>query len=132
MFDIAHMFVSSAFAQTAGAAPDAPGGSPSSIGMSFLPLLLIFGVFYVLLIRPQQKKLDEQNKMIKTLKRGDRIVTAGGIHGKVVKLEGDENLIVEIADGVQVKIVRNTVSALAAKTEPAKSDAPAGDAEKKD
>jgi preprotein translocase subunit YajC len=120
MFDIAHLFVNSAFAQTA--APDAPGGSPSSIGMSFVPLLLIMGVFYVLLIRPQQKKLDEQNKIIKALKRGDRVITAGGIHGKIVKLEGDDQLIVEIADGVQVKVVRNTISTLAAKTEPAKTD----------
>jgi len=118
MFDIAHLFINSAFAQTAGT--DAPGGSPSSIGMSFVPLLLIMGVFYVLLIRPQQKKLDEQNKMIKALKRGDRIVTAGGIHGKIVKLESDDQLIVEIADGVQVKVVRSTISAVAAKTEPAK------------
>ena len=116
MFDIAHLFINSAYAQAAGA--DAPGGSPSSIGMSFVPLLLIMGVFYVLLIRPQQKKLDEQNKMIKTLKRGDRVVTGGGIHGKIVKLEGDDHLIVEIADGVHVKVVRGTVSALAAKTEP--------------
>src|ERR1700722_5702035 len=119
MLDIAHLFVNSAFAQTAGAAPDAPGGSPSSISMSFVPLLLIMGVFYVLLIRPQQKKLDDQNKTIKALKRGDRIITAGGIHGKIIKLEGDDQLIVEIAEGVQVKVVRSTISALAAKTEPA-------------
>ncbi len=118
MLDIAHLFVGAALAQTPAASGDAAGSSTSSIGMSFLPLLLIFGVFYVLLIRPQQKKIDEQGKMIKALKRGDRIVTAGGIHGKITKLEGDDHLIVEIAEGVQVKVVRNTVSTLAAKTEP--------------
>jgi preprotein translocase subunit YajC len=129
MLDFTHLFIGTAWAQSADTA-----GSTSSIGMSFLPLLLIFGVFYVLLIRPQQKKLDEQSKMIKALKRGDRIVTAGGIHGKITKLDGDDNLMVEIADGVQVKVVRNTVSALAAKTEPllAKSDAPEIGVDKKD
>ena len=78
MLDLAHLFVNSAFAQTPDAAA-APGGSPGPIGMSFVPLLLIFGVFYVLLIRPQQKKLDEQQKMIKGLARGDRIITGGGV-----------------------------------------------------
>lgn len=131
MLDLAHLFVNSAFAQT----PDAtavPSGSPSSIGMSFVPLLLIFGVFYILLIRPQQKKLDDQSKMIKALKRGDRIITAGGVYGKITKLEGDDNLIVEIADGIQIKVLRSTVSALAAKTEPAKTEAPANEEDKKD
>jgi preprotein translocase subunit YajC len=134
MLDITHLFSGTALAQAPTAPVEAPGGSPSSIGMSFLPLLLIFGVFYLLLIRPQQKKMDEQAKMVKALKRGDRVITSGGIHGKIAKLEGDDTLIVEIADGVQVKVVRNTVSALAAKTEPAaaaKADEAAGE-EKKD
>lgn len=131
MLDIAHLFIGTAFAQTPDATA-APGGSPSSIGMSFVPLLLIFGVFYILLIRPQQKKLDDQNKMIKALARGDRIITAGGVYGKIIKLEGDDALIVEIADGVQIKVLRSTVSALAAKTEPAKTDTPAGNADKND
>jgi len=122
MLDIAQFFVGTAFAQ-ADASPIAPpGGAGGSMMMSFLPLLLIFGVFYILLIRPQQKKLDEQTKMIKALQHGDRVVTAGGIHGKIVKLEGDDTLVVEIADGVQVKVVRNTVGSLIAKTEPAKTD----------
>ena len=86
MFDLTHLFIGTALAQSAAPAADAPG-STSSIGMSFLPLLLIFGVFYLLLIRPQQKKMDEQTRMIKALKKGDRIITAGGVHGvKVVKL----------------------------------------------
>ena len=78
---------------------------------------------------PQTRKLKEQNKMIKALTRGDRIVTAGGIHGKITKLEGDDTLVVEIANGVEIKVVRSTVNALAAKTEPvpAKADEPAND-----
>ncbi|MGE3623922.1 MAG: preprotein translocase subunit YajC [Bdellovibrionales bacterium] len=137
MLDIPSLFASPAFAQeaTAPAADAAPPGGLGSIGMGFLPLLLIFAVFYILLIRPQQKRLDEQARMVKALKRGDRIVTGGGVHGKITKvLDDNENLMVEIADGVQIKVVRNTVTALAAKTEPviAKSDEPANDAEKKD
>ncbi len=127
MFDMTSLFISTAYAQ------DAPGGSAGAIGMNFVPLLLIFAVFYFLLIRPQQKRLDEQAKMIKALKRGDRVVTGGGIHAKVTKVfEDNENLMVEIADGVQVKVVRNTVSALAAKTEPAKADAPLTDKDLKE
>jgi preprotein translocase subunit YajC len=134
MFDLTHLFIGTALAQTAAPAIDAPG-STSSIGMSFLPLLLIFGVFYLLLIRPQQKKMDELSRMVKSLKRGDRVVTAGGIHGKISKvLDDNENVMVEIADGVQVKVVRSTISGLAAKTEPvaAKSDEPSADNDKKE
>jgi preprotein translocase subunit YajC len=118
MLDIAHLFAGSALAQTAGDTASTPGGS-SSVMMSFLPLVLIFLVFYALIIRPQNKKIEAQEKMIKALKRGDRVVTAGGIYGKITKLEGDDVLVVEIADGVQVKVTRSSVSALVAKTEPA-------------
>jgi preprotein translocase subunit YajC len=98
--------------------------------MNFLPLVLIFGVFYVLIIRPQQKKIEEQTKMIKSLQRGDRVITSGGIHGKIARIEGDDILIVEIADGVQIKLARTHVQGLAAKTQPV--TAPDGDeAEKK-
>ena len=133
MLDISHLFIGTALAQAAaGAPPDAAPGGQFGI---FLPIVLILGVFYVLLIRPQQKKMDELTRVIKGLKRGDRIITAGGVHGKIVKFDGDENLIVEIADGVQIKVVRNTVSTLAAKTEPvpkaANTDDPAAKAEKK-
>ena len=129
MFDLTQLFINSAYAQAAGA-PEAPAGS---VGMSFVPLLLILGVFYVLLIRPQQKKLQEQEKMIKSLKRGDRVVTAGGIHGKISKLLDDgEHLMLEIADGLHVKVVRNTIVSLAAKTEPAKADTPVTEEDKKD
>ena len=95
----------------------ATGGLPPAL-MGYLPFILIFAIFYFLVIRPQQKKLDEQNKMIKALQRGDRIVTSSGIHGKITKLEGDEQIMVEIADGVQIKMDRSNVQGLEAKTQP--------------
>ncbi|MDR3449281.1 MAG: preprotein translocase subunit YajC [Alphaproteobacteria bacterium] len=113
-------FITQAFAQDAAAVPPAAG--PLAGIMNFLPIILIFIVFWVIVIRPQQKKLEEQQKMIKALQRGDRIVTSGGIHGKIVKLEGDEHLIVEIADGVEVKIGRSHVNALEAKPEPVSAE----------
>ena len=130
MFDLTQLFIGTALAQATAPAADAPG-STSSIGMSFLPLLLIFGVFYLLLIRPQQKKMDEVARMVKALKRGDRVVTAGGIHGKITKaLDDNENVMIEIADGIEVKVVRSTITALAAKTEPVATDAPNAPAKK--
>lgn len=78
--------------------------------MRFLPLFLIFAVFYFLLIRPQQKKIDEHEKMIKALKKGDKVITGGGIVGSVVKLDDESHVTVEIADGVRVKVVRATIS----------------------
>jgi preprotein translocase subunit YajC len=128
MLDLTQIFIATAHAQAAAGSP--PGGSNTSMLMNFLPIVLIFGVFYVLIIRPQQKKMEEQTKMIKALQRGDRVITSGGIYGKIVKTEGEENLILEIADGVNIKIVRSHVSGLAAKTQPVTT--PDGDeAEKK-
>ena len=118
MFDISHLLVGTALAQTAADPVSPPGGSTTSVIMNFLPLLLIFAVFYVLIIRPQQKKLGEHDAMLKALRRGDRVVPGGGIVGVISKLDGDDYLVVEIADGVKVKVLRSTVSSLAAKTEP--------------
>lgn len=95
---------------------------------AFLPLILIFVVFYFLLIRPQQKKLKEHKNMLGALRRGDRIVTNGGIIGLVTKVE-DRELIVEIADGVRVHVARDMVANVVSKTEPVAEKA---DAEKKD
>lgn len=97
-------FVSDAFAQAAGGAQ---GGAFSGL----IPILLIFFVFYFLLIRPQQKKQKEHQNMVAALKRGDKIVTAGGIVAVVTKVIENENIAeVEIADGVKVKINRSTVA----------------------
>ncbi len=115
------MFVSTAYAQTAGA-----GGS-SDMLVQFLPLILIFVVFYFLLIRPQQKKMKEHKAMLSNIRRGDRVVTGGGIIGTVTKVGGDDELTVEIAENVRVRCVRSTVNLVLAKTEPA-ATAKAGDA----
>ena len=109
------MFVSSAFAQEA--AP-AAGGAPEAM-LQLLPIVLIFVVFYFLLIRPQQKKLKQHKEMLAAVRRGDRVVTGGGIIGTVVKVfdENDE-VQVEIAEGVRVRVQRPAISAIIAKTEP--------------
>ena len=87
-------------------------GAPGSGGFSaFVPLILMFGIFYFLLIRPQQKKAKEQRAMIDNLKKGDRIITSGGIHGRITGI--DENTLrVEVADKVQIKINRGNVAQL--------------------
>ncbi|MFH1803595.1 MAG: preprotein translocase subunit YajC [Pseudomonadota bacterium] len=90
---------------------------------SFLPLILIFVVFYFLLIRPQQKKQKQHKEMLAAIRRGDKIVTAGGIIGTVAKVIGDDEVSVEIAEGVKVKVARGMISAVLSKTEPAKSSA---------
>jgi len=88
---------------------------------SIIPLLLIFGIMYFLLIRPQQQKLKEHQAMVAALRRGDQVVTQGGIVGKVTKVKDEEGEIeVEISKGVNVKIVRSTIAQVLNKTEPAK------------
>jgi preprotein translocase subunit YajC len=112
------MFVSPAYAQAAG------GGAPGGFDLlSLLPLVLIFVVFWFLLIRPQQKKMKQHREMIAAVRRGDRVLTAGGIIGTVTKVQGDSELQVEIAEGVRVKVARATISEVLAKTEPAKGGA---------
>ena len=108
------MFVSAAYAQTAGAA----GGAGSAVA-SFLPLILIFGIMYMLLIRPQQKKMKDLKAMVEAVRRGDQVLTAGGIIGKVVKVGDDNMLEIEIAEGVKVKVVKHTITQVMSKTEPA-------------
>jgi preprotein translocase subunit YajC len=86
----------------------------------FVPLILIFGIMYFLLIRPQQKKVKEHQAMVAALRRGDQVVTQGGMIGKVVKVKDDGELEVEIADGVKVRVIQNTIATVISKTEPAK------------
>ena len=105
------MFVSPAYAQFAG-----EGGSSL---VSLLPLVLIFVVFYFLLIRPQQKKMKAHRMLVEAVRRGDRVVTAGGLIGTVSKVISDTELQVEVADGVRVRVVRSTISDVISKTEPA-------------
>ncbi|MCP1169785.1 MULTISPECIES: preprotein translocase subunit YajC [Limimaricola] len=89
---------------------------------SLIPLILIFAIMWFFLIRPQQKKLKEHQKMVAALRRGDQVITQGGVIGKVVKVRDDSNEIeVEIAQGVNVRVVRSTIATVTTKTEPAKA-----------
>jgi preprotein translocase subunit YajC len=106
------MFVTPAYAQ-------AGGGEPSFIA-SMIPLILIFVIFYFLLIRPQQKRAKEHRQMVANLRRGDTVVTAGGVKGKVTRVGEGEEIEVEIAKDVRVTVIRSTISAVLSKTEPAK------------
>jgi preprotein translocase subunit YajC len=110
------MFISQAFAQASDAAPAGFGGSGL---IQFAPLVLIFVVFYFLLIRPQQKKAKQHRDMVSQLKRGDRVVTSGGIVGTVTKVVSDTEVQVEIAENVRVRVIRSSISDIVAKTEPA-------------
>jgi preprotein translocase subunit YajC len=114
------MFVSPAFAQT-GTEAMGPGALEA-----FLPIILIFVVFYFLLIRPQQKKMRQHKEMLAAIRRGDRIVTGGGIIGTVSKIVDDQEIVVEIADGVRVRVQRGLVSGVIAKTEAGSGEAGKG------
>jgi len=86
----------------------------------FIPLILIFAIMYFLLIRPQQRKVKQHQEMVKALRRGDQVITQGGLIGKVSKVKDDDEIEVELAQGVTVRVVRNTVAQVVSKTEPAK------------
>src|SRR6188768_2958635 len=96
------MFISEAWAQGTG------GGSDFLVQL--FPLVLIFIVFYFLLIRPQQSKMKQQREMLSGVKRGDRVVTGGGMIGLVTKVIGDNELQVELAEGVRVRIIKHTIT----------------------
>ncbi len=110
------MLISPAFAQGAG------GGPADFLSSGVVPLVLIFVVFYFLLIRPQQKKAKQHREMLGALRRGDTIVTTGGLIGKVIKVVSDTELQVEIADEVRVRVARAMVSDVLSRTEPAKGE----------
>jgi preprotein translocase subunit YajC len=120
------MLISPAYAQSVGGA----GGFDL---MTFAPLVAIFVVFYFLLIRPQQKKAKQHKEMLGQVKRGDRVVTGGGIIGTVAKVVSDSEVQVEIAEGVRVRVLRTTITDILAKTEPRGGDAAEdkGDRDKK-
>ena len=106
------MFVSPAYAQAAG------GAGPSLVAQ--LPFFIaIFAIFYFLLIRPQQKKMKEHQAMVSNLKRGDTIVTNGGLVGKVKKIVDEREALVEFADGVSIKVMKDMVATVRVKGEPA-------------
>ncbi len=108
------MFITDAYAQAAG------GGEMGGLA-GIIPFILIFVIMYFLLIRPQQKRAKEHKAMVAALRRGDQIVTQGGVIGKVIKVKDDDEVEVEIAEGVKVRVVRSTVVTVLSKTEPAEN-----------
>ena len=107
------MFVTPAYAQAA-----APAAGGAAAFAQFVPLILVFVIMYFLIMRPQQKKMRQHREMIGALKKGDSVVTQGGILGKVVAVRDDE-VEVEIAQGVRIRVVRATIAQVVNRTAPA-------------
>jgi len=105
------MFITPAYAQAAG------GGSGNAL-LQMLPFIAIFAIMYFLIIRPQQKRIKEHKEMVDALVRGDTVVTAGGLIGKVVKVTNDDDLLIELAKEVRVKVVRGTIADVRTKGKP--------------
>jgi preprotein translocase subunit YajC len=111
----ASMFISPAYAQT----PSFLGGE----GMSFLvPMVLVFVIMYFLILRPQQKRVKQHAEMVKNVRKGDTVITSGGLVGKVTKVVDDDQIEVELAEGVRVRQMRQMVTDVRAKGEPVKDD----------
>ena len=109
------MFITPAYAQAAGGTND--------MLMSLLPFVGIFVIMYFLILRPQQKRVKAHQELVKNVRRGDTVVTSGGIVAKVTKVIDDDQIEIEIADGVRARQVRSMVSDVRAKGEPVKDDA---------
>ena len=111
------MFVTAAQAQDT-PAPAAPGMGATDLLIQFAPILLLVVIFWLLIFRPQQKRMKAQQAMLSAIQRGDTVVTTGGIVGKVTKAVDGEDLEVEIAQGTRVKIVRGMISDVRSKSNP--------------
>ncbi|EFO29773.1 preprotein translocase, YajC subunit [Roseibium sp. TrichSKD4] len=111
------MFVTPAYAQAAGGA-----GGPDFL-ISMLPFVAIFAIMYFLIIRPQRQRMKQHQDMVANLRRGDTIVTTGGLIGKVSKVVDDGEVQVELGEGVKVRVVRQMVQEVRSKSEPAKENA---------
>jgi len=114
------MFTTPAFAQAATDTAASPFGSGLEMIILFVPLMV---VWYSLLFRPQRAQAKKRDETLKAIRRGDQVVTGGGLVGKVTKVVDDKELEVEIADGVRVRIVRTGISEVRVKGEPVKADA---------
>jgi preprotein translocase subunit YajC len=110
------MFTTPAFAQAA-----SPFGGDNML-VSLLPFVLIFVIMYFLILRPQQKRAKQHQEMVKNVRRGDTVVTSGGLVGKVTKVVDDDQIEVEIADGVRIRQMRSMVADVRAKGEPVKEE----------
>ena len=110
------LFITPAFAQ------GAPAGGGMEMILQFVPFILIFVIMWFLIIRPQQRRVKTHQEMIKNVRRGDTVVTSGGIIGKVTKVTEDSaDVEVEIAEGVKVKVARTMISDVRSKSEPVKA-----------
>jgi preprotein translocase subunit YajC len=109
------MLITPAYAQAA-------GGDTNSMLVSLLPFVLIFVIMYFLILRPQQKRVKQHQEMVKNIRRGDTVVTSGGLVGKVTKVIDDDQIEIEIADGVRIRQVRQMVTDVRAKGEPVKEE----------
>src|SRR5579872_3509276 len=114
------MFITPAFAQ--GLPSFLGGGDSGGMLVQFMPLILIIVIMYFLVLRPQQQRVKRHQEMVKALRRGDTVVTNGGLVGKVTKVVDDDHIEVEISDGVKVRHLRTSVSEVRAKGEPVKDD----------
>lgn len=108
------MFVTPAYAQ----GPAASGGGIMELASSFIPIILLIAIFWLLIFRPQQKRMKAHQAMLSSIKRGDTIVTNGGIVGKVIKAVENEDLEIEISQGVKIKVVRGMIADVRTKAEP--------------
>lgn len=119
------MFITPAYAQAAGGAA-ATGMDANGILVQIMPILLLVVIFWFLIFRPQQKRVREQRAMLSAIRRGDTVVTSGGIIGKVTKAPEKEDLEIEIAQGVKVKVTRSAVTDVRSKSEPVNDNKTAG------
>jgi len=119
------MFISEAFAQASGAADSGAAGLLGGPLGTVIPFVLVFVIMYFLLWRPQQQRARDHRETITNIRRGDTVVTGGGFIGKVAKVDENE-VLVELAEGVRVKVVRGTISEVRAKGEPVKDSKDAG------
>ncbi|WP_029057143.1 preprotein translocase subunit YajC [Stappia stellulata] len=110
------MLITPAYAQGFGGA-----GAPDLL-MSVLPFILIFVIMYFLIIRPQRQRMKQHQEMVANLRRGDTIVTAGGMIGKIAKVVDDAEVQVELAEGLKVRVVRSMITEVRSKSEPAKDN----------
>jgi preprotein translocase subunit YajC len=114
------MIITPAYAQAAGGGTDM-----GAMLQGILPFILIFVIMYFLILRPQQKRVKDHAALIKNLRRGDTVITQGGIIAKITKVVDDEQLEIELADGVRVRQLRSMISGVRVKGEPAKDEAAA-------
>lgn len=110
------MLISPAYAQAAA------GGDTNSMLMSLLPFALIFVIMYFLILRPQQKKVKQHAELVKNIRRGDSVITNGGLVGKVTKVVDDDQIEIEISDGVRIRQMRQMITGVRTKGEPAKDE----------